>query len=365
MDGDMGDMGGFGDATSAPSNPGVTGVSGDIGDMPDSGTMGMNSNFADQNQSLADTSGFGFGLPGEFADNSGVIGNPADMSVDPTEQGLHNKGFLANLMNFVSKGLPPPMAAALGIGIHGFNGQTIGNITQGALAGMMGPIGIGLSALGNMTGQSLGNSIAAIPSMSNSDVSSANASTASPGNAAGGFMGNGGWGELAQGLAGMYMGNRSTGQYNDALGSLNNIFSPDSPYAQMMRQQMERKDAAGGRRSQYGPRETQLAALLAQHQASTLSSPGYANMMQQRNTSQNQGLNTLLSLLSKNSGRIGNGIQGMMQGGGLQSMFNNGYSDQWGMGANAGPQLPNMGGGGMFGGADPGGDGGYGDFFGG
>ena len=42
------------------------------------------------------------------------------------------------------------------------------------------------------------------------------------------------------------------------------LSDPNSPYMKMARQAMERKDAAAGRRSQWGERETQLAALLAE-----------------------------------------------------------------------------------------------------
>lgn len=127
------------------------------------------------------------------------------------------------------------------------------------------------------------------------------------------------------------MGHRATGQYNGALDTLNNLYSPNSPYAQNMRQALERRDAAAGRRSQYGNREVELAGNLAQAQGQALSSPGYANLMNQRGISQNQGLNTLLTLLSK-SGRGGQGLGGLFGGGGL--------SNQYALGPNAGPQMP-------------------------
>lgn len=55
-------------------------------------------------------------------------------------------------------------------------------------------------------------------------------------------------------------------QYNqiqESLGALKDIYSPNSAYAQQMKQQLERSDAAGGRRSQYGERGVELAAKLA------------------------------------------------------------------------------------------------------
>lgn len=63
--------------------------------------------------------------------------------------------------------------------------------------------------------------------------------------------------------------------YEDNVDQIQNLYSVESPYAKRARQVMERQDAARGRLSQFGPRETQLAALLADKQAQTLNSPGY------------------------------------------------------------------------------------------
>lgn len=46
--------------------------------------------------------------------------------------------------------------------------------------------------------------------------------------------------------------------------NLADMYGPNSPYAAQLRQTLERKDAAAGRRSQYGPREAQLQAMLAE-----------------------------------------------------------------------------------------------------
>lgn len=45
--------------------------------------------------------------------------------------------------------------------------------------------------------------------------------------------------------------------------SLKGLYGQDGSYAKAMRQQLERRDAAAGRRSQYGPREVELQAALA------------------------------------------------------------------------------------------------------
>lgn len=51
---------------------------------------------------------------------------------------------------------------------------------------------------------------------------------------------------------------------NQQVASLNDMFSPNSPYAQQLQRELARRDAASGRRSQYGPRSVELQAKLAQ-----------------------------------------------------------------------------------------------------
>ena len=65
----------------------------------------------------------------------------------------------------------------------------------------------------------------------------------------------------------------------NALNQLDQLFTPESPYAQEARRQMERKDAAAGRRSQYGTRETELAANMAKQRLATLTSPAYQALL--------------------------------------------------------------------------------------
>lgn len=68
-------------------------------------------------------------------------------------------------------------------------------------------------------------------------------------------------------LASLYGSNRANkelGKQQGYLSQQQNAFGPNSAYAQQLRQQLDRKDAAGGRRSQYGPREVELQARLAE-----------------------------------------------------------------------------------------------------
>ena len=81
------------------------------------------------------------------------------------------------------------------------------------------------------------------------------------------------WGNAASGLLSMYNANRQMRNYQGQIGNLQGLFSENSPYAQVMQRQLAAKDAASGRRSQYGPREVELQARLAQlasQQAPTL-----------------------------------------------------------------------------------------------
>lgn len=63
------------------------------------------------------------------------------------------------------------------------------------------------------------------------------------------------------------------------INTLNDMYSAQSPYAEEMRRQLARKDAARGRRSQYGTREVQLANALTQQKASILNNPYYLQQL--------------------------------------------------------------------------------------
>jgi len=160
-----------------------------------------------------------------------------------------------------------------------------------------------------------------------------------------------------------------------ALTSLQQLYSPDSPYAQMLRQQLARQDAARGRRSQYGVRETELAAKLAQNQASVLNSPQYQQLMQGANrgvygtalgalgynqTAPQQNsivgaaskLNNLRKLYNYGQGLYNLGLSGPAELGGAASALEGGFGSFGGAGglAGSGAELgSNLGIGGIFG----------------
>lgn len=111
--------------------------------------------------------------------------------------------------------------------------------------------------------------------------------------------------------------NKASGALDKQIGGLEGLFSPNSPYAQQMRQQLERRDAAAGRRSQYGPREVELMAALAQQAAR--SAPQLNQLQNQRAAMRGQGLQALLNFGQQS------GITPWMANG-LQGLFNSGIS---------------------------------------
>lgn len=120
-----------------------------------------------------------------------------------------------------------------------------------------------------------------------------------------------------------YQGQRQAGQYNDVLNTINNLYSPDSPYSKQMQQALARKDSAAGRNSQYGSRAVELAAALTQAKSNALTSPGYGNLMGVRGTAQNQGLNALGAFLGGGQGQDLITRAGGAAGNWLSNMFGN------------------------------------------
>lgn len=116
-------------------------------------------------------------------------------------------------------------------------------------------------------------------------------------NAAGAGLNNVQFGELGQGAKGMDLSditqyasplmklfNTGMGAYqqyakqralNDYMGQIDQLYSPNSPYAKQMAETLARQDAAAGRNSQYGTRATQLAAALTQDRARALGNNNY------------------------------------------------------------------------------------------
>ena len=104
-----------------------------------------------------------------------------------------------------------------------------------------------------------------------------------------------GGGDVMSTLAGLYAANRNAKAAQGQTLNLQSMFGPNSAYAQQMRQQLERRDAAAGRRSQYGPREVELQAALAKTMASA--APGIQNQNLQASQAAQAQRNAQLNLL--------------------------------------------------------------------
>lgn len=82
--------------------------------------------------------------------------------------------------------------------------------------------------------------------------------------------------------------------------NLTALNDPNSPYMQMMRQKLERSDAAAGRRSQAGEREVQLAAALADYVGKY--APGINNSITTSRNQITQNQNSLADLYARMQG---------------------------------------------------------------
>lgn len=86
-------------------------------------------------------------------------------------------------------------------------------------------------------------------------------------------------------LYGQYQNYQTANNYANELASM---YGPNSPYARQLRNQLARRDAASGRRSQYGPREVEFQAKMA-----AMANQIAPNVMNARNT----GYSSLMQML--------------------------------------------------------------------
>jgi hypothetical protein len=83
------------------------------------------------------------------------------------------------------------------------------------------------------------------------------------------------WMKLANAGLGAYQQYARQNAMDNYTNQINQMYSPNSPYAQQMQQTLARQDAANGRNSQYGTRATQLAAALTEARTRALTSNPY------------------------------------------------------------------------------------------
>ena len=208
-------------------------------------------------------------------------------------------------------GLPGMFArTAMDASQNGF-GPAVGTTAGGMAGGMLGnSISPGLGAITGPLGASMGRSMASgqgIPGQSQGNQNGLDVNS------------------LLSGLSGLYSSNEARKELggnqdaiNGQISSLSGMYGPDSPYAKQLRQQLERKDAASGRNSQYGPREAQLQALLADKAAGTAGTIGQLTQQSQRlNDQRTQQRNQQLGILLGMGQRSGlfSGLSGMFNSG--------------------------------------------------
>ncbi len=271
----------------------------DIG-MPDMGSFGIGSmGLSSDGPSFGQGEGlgsFGFGTP--TTDENGMLGKLSGklLSAIMGHMGIPSMASQAAIAGLSGKG---PVGT-----VNGAINGTLGMLGS-ALGGPLG--GLGLSALGGFMG-------------ANSTGPGGQAGPTANGGNSGGSL----WDTLPMGLASLYMNNQAGKGVGNMLGGLQALYSQDSPYAQAMRQQLARRDAASGRRSQYGPREVELQAKLAQMASGQI--PAMTNLMQMQNGIRNTNINTLLQLYKGAGGMSGlkSGFNDLSSG--LQGLWNSGIT---------------------------------------
>lgn len=117
------------------------------------------------------------------------------------------------------------------------------------------------------------------------------------------------FGDMAGSLAGLWSAYQQKKRLSDLRGGLQDMFSPNSAYAQQMGQALDRRDAAAGRRSQYGPRQVELQARLAE--MNSRNAPTIQNLIGGETASRNQMLNNGLRLGQQFG--LGSTLQGYAQ----------------------------------------------------
>ena len=247
--------------------------------------------------------------PGALREEYDVDGNPQGFMTTPFAKGLmkagiglgrtalntHPIGAIANVGYDLSQGVNPMRAlagtvpgmggvvarGAAEIGSGAPAGQVVGNAIAGQLGSQVGgQLGQGFAggwggALGSMFGgkamQDVARTAGATPGINGNKQALAQPSF--------------GMYDITGGLMGLYSANRMGQQaqqnadQNQAaltgqIQGLSSMYGQDSPYAQQMRQSLARKDAKAGRNSQYGQREVQLQAALAEKAAQTAQTIG-------------------------------------------------------------------------------------------
>lgn len=318
--------GSLGDAFYGSSNWGGDNAgSGNINDWS-LGGAGLSVNPGEFDFSSFDDSGFGM--------DNGSYSDASTSGYSPSENGF---------LDFFTENPFAKGALALLGQKNPFAGQILGMATKGAtgakdptegtmgrnIVGTLGAIGGGalFGPPGAMAGGYLGSQLGQSVFGGRSAYTGAGPET-SPGDK-GNSMGFGTG--IVLGLDSLYQGYKNNKESGGQLSSLQGMYGQNSPYAKVLQQQLSRRDAAGGRRSQYGPREVELQAALAN--AASRNAPAINQLLQMRQGQRGQKVSQLAGLYQQMGGARGiqDGLQGLYSdvGGmftGMNQYDNTGYS---------------------------------------
>lgn len=265
-----GSYGGYGDA--GPSDTGTGAFSGGFdGPAGDSfaglGMQGWGDVGSEQfGQNFYDDSGYSWSTPQSSDTLAATHSDEGYGSVSGWND--FDRKLLTPIRSFVQSPIGRVAQAALSIAFPGARGAMglanlglglTGNNPGGAVASTLG--GMVGNAMGMPSAPGFGNLGGMLGGMAYNGMSSGQAAPAGVGFGSG--QGQGGWGDAlgtVGGLAALYQQQRNAGNMASSLGGM---FGPNSPYAQQLEQSLSRRDAAAGRRSQYGPRSVELQAKLA------------------------------------------------------------------------------------------------------
>lgn len=253
----------------------------EFGNTPD----GSNDQTTSSNSIDWDTTSPNYSLEGYSYQNPDYTANsPVNSSSDTGFFGTLNKFLktpIGKFGQFALAATNPALAGLFSIGklglaaVNGEGAEAMGNQFGNTLSSFaIGPMATqGLNMMGYGLGPAMGKSF--------SGIGDPNATSIGVADGLGG-------------LASLYGGYKQSQMYKDQANSLSQMFSSNSPYATQLKQQLERRDAAAGRRSQYGPREVELQAKLAEMAAGI--APSRLAATQQYGNSMNQNFQNLAHL---------------------------------------------------------------------
>lgn len=259
---------GYADAMAFDSLPGTM--------DPYAEAMGYYDSNAEPSSVMGDTYSYGGDSYGGDTYDSFDYGNfTGGEGMGEVGTGTFSPSLVDNISDFMNSRYGKLGMTALGFAVPGaaptLKALSLANMLYGK--GPSGAAVMGANTLGNMALTSAFGPAGAIPGMFGyglGSIAANNSGNSTAGSSSGNWGGPGSGGSVAEGLLGLgslygnYSANKSANNYTNSLAGM---YGQNSPYAQQLRQTLQRQDAAAGRRTQYGQREVELQARLADAQS--------------------------------------------------------------------------------------------------